>query len=1055
MVKTVNWIRYGVRLASVLLFIGVLSAAAAPVRVAIIGDSGERGTEAGVADMLVAQLSAHKDIALVEREQIQKALDEQGLTVAGFVAADAAVATGQLLAVDLFAAIETLRLKPHDSLLRLRVIDARTGLVLDSAFAEDVSRETAPIAFRDTIMAAVAKTRVPMQQRRYVCLLGMRSEEPGRFLDGLAQGLHFLLGHDLNRSSNVHLLDRERLRRLTEEQALSGIDLDLRASALLVDCGVRRVAGQDGLSFRVELRPVSGGHSHAFDVVTASRDMAAVRKVLAARILTELNAGNGSHAAGDAVREAALLLKRVKHLVAHEAGLEPVRLAEAAHALAPSQESRLWLAKAYNVYSRSLYSKTPSAEDKICILTTKSRERHIVLELYREHARLRQKGAAPSLELPMFLGSGPAAVVANPDETRVKTLLQEDVLLDKEIARFKIDYYARHAGDDHPHGWRVAWTLRQSMTAARRGSSSAREWVDEMQRLYGLFIEHCGPTREPGRSAPFPVGLMSHRSLERFKHSGEADVVDELWQWMIEHEDPLIVLTGFANRKAWKKEKARETADAAWTYFRDELPIDHPERQRNYDDQIAVTMAGILAGGLPLDERAACCVEVIEQAIESGEGQRVLRWMSAMGNWHTLMPSVLSEEDQRDLVRRALDVYRSDPYVNNPTGFKPPEGDKRSYLRHSDFEPKLKRVLAKLGVGEPVPNAFWSRFRISSLLLQPPEGRWGHWDLDWISPDGDGWVAAWLGPRDEDQSRHLLVAAYQKDGGTPEVVGRLVLPGNSGNGPVLRGLARVGERVYMGCYAGLIVIENGTAELRDESAGLPASHVTALVGFRDGVYFSVIAGRGGGGAALCGIDPTTDLVTTFASSRSLEKRSPLDGEFLYTIDSMLADAGRDCVWLAVSMRGPVGLWKFVPADGSITKVCHTPGQWLRRLVSCNGRILGETYSPICAIDPENGELEYLTVRPDATYGNHLSGIKDYGQLGSSLLAIVSRCLNVLEIGARPVEVTNLPNGEILPPVSRIWQLGDNRVLIQPEQLTEESQGAVWILEADNQGIASK
>ena len=61
----------------------------------------------------------------------------------------------------------------------------------------------------------------------------------------------------------------------------------------------------------------------------------------------------------------------------------------------------------------------------------------------------------------------------------------------------------------------------------------------------------------------------------------------------------------------------------------------------------------------------------------------------------------------------------------------------------------------------------------------------------------------------------------------------------------------------------------------------------------------------------------------------------------------------------------------------------------------------------------------------------------------------------LEIGARPVEVTNLPNGEILPPVSRIWQLGDNRVLIQPEQLTEESQGAVWILEADNQGVASK
>ena len=118
MVNTVNWIRRVVRLASVLLFIGVLSAAAAPVRVAIIGDSGERGTEAGVAAMLVAQLSAHKDIALVEREQIQKALDEQGLTVAGFVGADAAVATGQLLAVDLFAAIETLRLKPHDSLLR-------------------------------------------------------------------------------------------------------------------------------------------------------------------------------------------------------------------------------------------------------------------------------------------------------------------------------------------------------------------------------------------------------------------------------------------------------------------------------------------------------------------------------------------------------------------------------------------------------------------------------------------------------------------------------------------------------------------------------------------------------------------------------------------------------------------------------------------------------------------------------------------------------------------------------------------------------------------------
>jgi hypothetical protein len=262
-------------------------------------------------------------------------------------------------------------------------------------------------------------------------------------------------------------------------------------------------------------------------------------------------------------------------------------------------------------------------------------------------------------------------------------------------------------------------------------------------------------------------------------------------------------------------------------------------------------------------------------------------------------------------------------------------------------------------------------------------------------------------------------------------------------------------------------VRQGSATIRDESSELPAKRILALAVLGDSLYLSVVhkeelkAGYGAGsgitGGALCRLKPESGRVVTVASSRSMQRRNPLDGEFLFSIKSMLSDPQRACIWLAVATDDGryydrVGLWKFVPADGSIKQIYRSRSYSVSGLRWSEGSLLVRTGTGIRRFDPNTGNAESLTGRKNKLYGNYLMGIGSYAILDGSLLAMASGRLNLLEPGRPPAVVRTLPDGTAFPAVQGIRQVDDQTVLLQPKHQGHIPTGQLWLLECQTQTL---
>lgn len=109
------------------------AASAASVRVALVGSQGV-GLAGGVVALAEAQLSARDGLEILDRQHVDRVLQEQKLAVGGLVDAAGAVKAGALLAVDLFVVVE--QSEDGKDTLGCVIYDTGTGLRLwDAALA--------------------------------------------------------------------------------------------------------------------------------------------------------------------------------------------------------------------------------------------------------------------------------------------------------------------------------------------------------------------------------------------------------------------------------------------------------------------------------------------------------------------------------------------------------------------------------------------------------------------------------------------------------------------------------------------------------------------------------------------------------------------------------------------------------------------------------------------------------------------------------------------------------------------------------------------------------
>ena len=211
-------------LASILALIalGGLSSATrlhAATTVALVSTCGGRAGQ-DVLALAETALSAEADVALVDRREVERVLQEQELMHCGMSEAGQAVAAGRLLGVQVFASLETV--PAEKEALGLVVFDAATGVVLWDSVLPGTNVEQAAAEVDAAVKAGCEKRQQPAGGLTTVCLLSVGNADLPREFDSLCESVGSILQRQLVQSPSLAVLDRQHLENVNKERLLPG-----------------------------------------------------------------------------------------------------------------------------------------------------------------------------------------------------------------------------------------------------------------------------------------------------------------------------------------------------------------------------------------------------------------------------------------------------------------------------------------------------------------------------------------------------------------------------------------------------------------------------------------------------------------------------------------------------------------------------------------------------------------------------------------------------------------------------------------------------------------
>jgi len=439
---------------------------AIPVRVALVVGVGARAPSEGLSDLLLADLSERADVLFVERGAVDQVLAEQSLSLDGLTAPGTAISVGRLLAADLLLCVDAF---PGDvvSGIRIRIIESRTGITLAADEFPSDTLDTELKAAREAFDRALPKARIAADNRLYVGIVGFRNEDLGRELNGVADALSPMLAVTLAREPSVVLLDREQLDALTEEHRLTGLDLDLRTSALAVSGGIR--ADHDRGGWLISLRLHSTGIAETAPTLlhVPDADIRTARQLLAEAMLSHSGSDtiaappmSTENEAGQYARQVELLTqKRYDRLFTgeylrgqRESPSRHAPLAEAAYALHPTQKHRAMVAS----------------------LASDPRGIELLAEYWREQTRNIDTADNPILSFTLEPPGGNFAPDARPWPDAMIALQQEMLL--RELA-----WQVGHSSLNEWH-----FSLAAAFRSFQFWCADVGEWGHYVKSLYGL-----------------------------------------------------------------------------------------------------------------------------------------------------------------------------------------------------------------------------------------------------------------------------------------------------------------------------------------------------------------------------------------------------------------------------------------------------------------------------------------------------------------------------------------------------------------------------------------
>ena len=212
-------------------------AGAAPTRLAVIAQ-GQSAPCRGLADLLQVELSRRDGIELVEREEIDRVLAEQALTVSGLVAESARIHLGALLKAHGLLFVD--QVIPTNNVFQLRLVETAQGYVAGFMIHKAETPMAQTLAALDRSLANLS---LPADQRVGVSVLMFRNSLPGNLtkhpiVQAYMADVEERLMVELASIPGTLILERRKLGDVVQEEALSGEARALMAGTLVIDGGL-------------------------------------------------------------------------------------------------------------------------------------------------------------------------------------------------------------------------------------------------------------------------------------------------------------------------------------------------------------------------------------------------------------------------------------------------------------------------------------------------------------------------------------------------------------------------------------------------------------------------------------------------------------------------------------------------------------------------------------------------------------------------------------------------------------------------------------------------
>jgi hypothetical protein len=907
-------------------FLAFSAYAEMPVRIAILTGNGDRAADEAALAQLEAALTQEKEITLLERAEVRKILAEQKLSASGLSDPATAVKLGKLLSVEMFLFLERVP-GTNPAICRVQLIESLTGLVLAGGLAQENQLDMAQVL--SWLRQALEKQRTPLAERRYVGILGLRSEEPGQSLDSLARALGMLLSSDLQVCPGLILLDREHLQWLRQEKDLAAVEQALKSSTVLIEGGIQR--SDDKIALILLLNPLVGGEPEKISLRFLPKELEAFRKELVGAIAARFKL-KPPNLAMDPAEEGKAFLAQARFLAAADMKDDYLRAAEAAYALWPGRDTRLELAFAYCEQTRSGYyrralSLSRNSHERFDLATEEEQVSALQFQLqmltllceqfesdYAHDVAVKRSETDRLFHRALYLGPG-LGLVTQRAKGQAAALQPEVAALQRKL----FDIVAAAAErDPQKYVWNYREAVRGSLDklalenlrsrnfdCASSQAAGLREVIArwsagattrdtqflsfgrELQLYIGASLQEVGTTKTP----PATEARNQFRSaFSEFAHNPNAEV-------------RAVALYGL-----FTIDDTPAHAEELLKCLRDDIKWD----SYGFPDQcyLVETLCNDLAERavrtLLADKNpalaAAHCEEILGPWMkEGGNPGLVSRSARLCLLWAQAVEETKGKEQAAAVYQRIIAALQD--CIKRWPDFEP--GAVRRQIR--DLE-ALREKLAIAPPKAPAADDPWNQYEMRPLGLKLKD-RVG---AVFVHGDRLYCIMSSLLSYQYREGQCLITVSIHKfpEGGPAFRIQTLEVPFQKGIDYGRMWTDMIGDRLFIVVPGGVLTCANDEPlRLLTEADGLPGTIISAMAAYGGNLYLG-IGERYGPKHAFAAYDPATRACRFIFSNTAVEpdRRRNTDVQFI------LADDERKCLWLAGNFRG---LCRYVPETDKV------------------------------------------------------------------------------------------------------------------------------------------